>query len=226
MDISPTNMDNVPRGDPDSVPDLPLLDSTVKLVFDPIELNEAFPDLVQHEATALLLDVNNLYKLAKANGFSLDYIKLKEILSRRCDLRYCAAFTAIDQSDPQSINFAQLLYDHGYDVVSRDLLRYTTDDGTVVTKGNMDILMTIHAMNLPEAFGHIIIGTCDGDFADLVKELSKNPFRKVSVMGIKGPDWKGISKNLMRSGKNFYNLYDIRNLISHQGRRHDNESHL
>lgn len=190
-----------------------------RIVGSELVINDALPGLVRGEATALLLDVNNLYRRARENGFSIDYVQLQSIFSHRCDLRYCSAFSAVDKDNQNSMNWASYMTDKGYSVITKDLKRYTNDKGQLVTKGNMDIEITIAALSLSEAFSHIVIGTCDGDFVPLLEKLREGHFRKVSVLGMRNKNWTGMSESLVRSADHFYDMMQIKDFISYHGNR-------
>lgn len=198
------------------------------LVEDELNINEALPGLVRGEATALLLDINNLYKRSRSCGFRIDYGKLNMIFNNRCDLRHCAAFSAVDSQDRNAQSWVDYMNYNGYSVVTRELNRYTDQKtGQLITKGNMDIEMTIAAMKLSPAFGHVIIGSCDGDFIPLIEELREGNFRKVSVLGIKSDDASGMSESLIRSANHFYDLNEIKDFVSYHGSgtRHGRTNH-
>jgi uncharacterized LabA/DUF88 family protein len=190
----------------------------LEMITSTLDISKALPNLKLGEGTALLLDVNNLFKRARASGFAIDYANLKYIFEKRCDLRYCAAFSAIDRSDPKANGWESYMKDKGYTVVSKDLKRYTNDKNVQVTKGNMDVELTCAAMRLSEGFAHVIIGTCDGDFVPLIQELKKGHYRKVSVLGITSPDWTGMSDTLVRAADNFYDMTAIKDHIHYRGR--------
>lgn len=184
-----------------------------KVISNELIINDLLPGLVRGEATALLLDVNNLFKRAQANDFRIDYGRLMRIFSNRCDLRYCGAFSSVLAGDINAANWVSYMEAQGYSVITKDLYQYTLPNGTVVSKGNMDVEMTIAAMKLNSAFAHVIIGTCDGDFSELIKELKTDNFRKVSVMGLKDKDWSGMSDMLVRSADNFYDMAKLKEFI-------------
>lgn len=184
-----------------------------------LEINEALPGLVRHESTALLLDINNLFRRAQDNDFRLDYVKLRALFDQRCDLRYCSAFSAVDRQNVESARWVSYMQNHGYSVISKNLKRYTNNKGDLVSKGNMDIEIAIAAMSLSEAFAHVIIGTCDGDFVPLIEKLREGHFRKVSVLGITSPNWTGMSDTLIKAADNFYNMTAIKDHISYVKKR-------
>lgn len=186
-----------------------------------LTINEALPGLVRGEPTALLLDVNNLFRVARKNDFRIDYVRLKSIFENRCDLRYCSAFSAVDRDDTGAVNWANYLADKGYTLVTKDLKRWYNDTGQLISKGNMDIEIAVAAMSLSPAFSHIVIGTCDGDFIPLIEKLREGSFRKVSVLGLRNKDWSGMSKSLVKSADNFYDLLDIKDYVSYKNSKND-----
>lgn len=202
--------------------DLNIAPESLRRMGSVLDINEALPGLVQGEATALILDINNLYRRADHNDWRVDYSRLKSIFETRCDLRYCAAFSAVDRNNQKSLGWAQYMVDRGYHVVTKDLKRYTSrEDGKQVAKGNMDVEITMAVMKLNPAFAHVIIGSCDGDFAPLVEELRSDPFRKVSVLGMTNESYTGMSENLIRVANNFYNLTDIKEHVRYEGGSRD-----
>lgn len=194
---------------------LPNIAEVVRPIGTALEINKAFPGLIRHESTALLLDINNLFRRSQDNDFRLDYIKLRALFDQRCDLRYCSAFSAVDRQNPESSRWVSYMQNHGYSVISKDLKRYTNAKGDLVSKGNMDIEIAIAAMSLSEAFAHVIIGTCDGDFVPLIEKLREGHFRKVSVLGITSPNWTGMSDTLIKAADHFYDMSAIKDHISY-----------
>lgn len=181
-----------------------------------LEINEALPNLSLREPTALILDSNNLYLRLRDCGWMVDYAKLYRILTSRCDLRYSAAYSAIDPELPKSENWIKYMRKTGYTVFTSNVKRFVTADRGIIKKGNLDIEITIGAMELAANFEHIILGTCDGDFVPLVKKLKEGNFRKVSVLGVtKHKDWTGMSRELAGCADNFYDLNDLRSHLIH-----------
>lgn len=183
-----------------------------------LQLNDLLPGLVNHEPTALLLDINNIYKRGVANNLRIDYGRLKSIFESRCDLRSCIAFSALDPNNRADYDWANYMVEQGYTLYTKDLKRYTDHEGKTVTKGNMDVEMTLYATKkLSTAFGHIIIGTCDGDFIPLVEDLKEGDFRKVSVLGMRNPNGTGMSETLVEVADNFYDMTRFADHIRYRG---------
>jgi uncharacterized LabA/DUF88 family protein len=191
--------------------------AAIQSVHREVRLNDALPGLVLHEPTAILLDINNLFRRARDQRFRIDYLKLKTLFEQRCDLRYAAGFSAVDQSDEQAVDWVKFMRKIGYNMDVKNLHQYVAGDGTEVVKGNMDIEMTCAAKDLPDAFTHVIIGTSDRDFIALIKNLKKNPARRVSVLGMSGPNWAGMSRQLVEAADNFYDLSRIQEYVEFRG---------
>ena len=205
---------------PLKLPDIPLPIDIEPTFHDDLELNALLPGLVQGEPTALLLDTNNLFHSSKELGFRIDYAKLRNIFTNRCDLRACMAFSATDPNSADATKWVNFMTRSGYKLVTEPIKRHIDGRGRSVTKGNMDIPLTIAAMSLSPGFKHVIIGTCDGDFVPLVENLREGGMRTVSVLGMRaGSNNIAMSEALVESAKHFYNLYDMQKYISLPPRR-------
>lgn len=201
-------------------PDLVAPSSALKIIDRELKINDAFPGLDRHEPTALLLDINNLFMRTKENGFGIDYAKLYSLFSTRCNLRLAMAFTAVDQRNPDAVNWVDYMRKKNYVVETKSLKRYTNGEGETRTKGNMDIEICLAAMDLSPSFGHIILGSCDGDFVPLVERLRIGGYRRVSVMGITNPNLTGMSRSLIDAADNFYDMALVKDLITYKDHRH------
>jgi len=184
-------------------------------LIDELEINEAFPGLIRGQATAVLIDVNNLYRRSKAEGFTIDYTRIKNIIGSRCDLRYFAVVSAVDIEDPAMHPWIEKLRGAGITPITKPVKRYLDDlTGDWVFKGNMDVELTIAALTLSDGFAHVIIGSCDGDFIPLIKHLRNGNFRTISVLGVSNFKRKGMNEDLIRYADNFYDLRIVEKHIS------------
>jgi uncharacterized LabA/DUF88 family protein len=192
-----------------------------KIVNNELTISDMLPGLVRGEATALLLDINNLFKRSRSNNFRIDYARLRSIFANRCDLRYCEAFSAVDPEDPNSSNWVSFMTSQGYTLNTKNIYRYetkgtSTEEVRTITKGNMDVEIVISAMTLNSAFAHVIVAACDGDFSPLIRELKKDKFRKVSVLGLRDEDGTGMSDRLIKEADNFYDMNKLKDFISYK----------
>lgn len=121
---------------------------------------------------AILIDGSNLHETTKALGLALDHNKLLNFFEG--ELVRAMYFTAIpeDRSEPCSIRpMLDRLEYNGYSVVTKFTKKYLKDDGSVKVKGNMDMDMAIHAINVAPFVSDIVLVTGDGDFVCLVEHL-------------------------------------------------------
>jgi uncharacterized LabA/DUF88 family protein len=205
--------------DTDSL-EVPILEEGLASLQEELFVNEQLPGLNLKEATALILDVNNLYKAARYHGFRIDYTKLRAMFDNRCNLRHCTAIGATNQNDPLSMDWVAYMKSAGYVLITKDLRIHTLMDGTTREKGNMDVEITIDAMGLSPAFTHIVLGTCDSDFIPLIKSLKNGKQRTVSVLGVSNNSQVSVmSSDLVKEADNFYDLSKLIDYISFEGSR-------
>jgi uncharacterized LabA/DUF88 family protein len=182
-------------------------------VTDDEVLNAFFDTLRPGEPTALLIDNNNFYKRATALGFLVNYFKLREIIADRCDLRYAGLFTVIDTTDINAMSWATALRDSGWDVVARSY-RKPAEVGGVPDGANMDVRIALDARKLSPNFAHIILGTCDGGFSDLIDDLHEDKFLKISALTMpNGPDL-GLTNSLCETADHVYDISRIKKYVA------------
>ncbi len=140
----------------------------------------------------VFVDASNLWQAQKAKGRFLDLAKLKEYLVKEYqanDLKvyYYTAFpkegTREYSTDGKHRFFAYLKKGLGFIVRKKELkqIKVTTDLGTIIEeKGNMDVEMTIDAVNLIDKYNMAILFTGDSDFLSLVTYI-KNRKKKVYI---------------------------------------------
>ncbi|MEM6306746.1 MAG: NYN domain-containing protein, partial [Pseudomonadota bacterium] len=135
------------------------------------------------ERLALFIDGSNLYAAAKALGFDIDYKSLrKEFMSRGKMLRafYYTALLENDEYSPIRPLVDWLNY-NGFTMVTKAAKEFTDAQGRRKVKGNMDIELTVNAMELAPHVDHIVLFSGDGDFRPLVESLQRQGVR-VSVV--------------------------------------------
>ncbi len=75
---------------------------------------------------------------------------------------------------------------NGYKVVTKAAKEFTDSTGRRKVKGNMDIELTVDAMQLTDTVDHFVIFSGDGDFRSLAEALQRKG-RKVSVVSTPPP---------------------------------------
>jgi uncharacterized LabA/DUF88 family protein len=89
---------------------------------------------------------------------------------------------------------------------------YTDSQGRRKVKGNMDIELTVDAMELADHVDHIVLFSGDGDFRPLIESLQRKGVR-VSVVSTIRSQPPMIADELRRQADNFIELDELRDVI-------------
>ena len=102
------------------------------------------------ERLALFIDGSNLYAAAKALGFDIDYKLLRMEFMRRGKLLRAFYYTALLENDDYSPirPLVDWLHYNGFTMRTKPAKEYTDSQGRRKVKGNMDIELTVDAMEL------------------------------------------------------------------------------
>ena len=135
------------------------------------------------ERLALFIDGSNLYAAAKALGFDIDYKLLRAEFMRRGKLLRAFYYTALLENDEYSPirPLVDWLHYNGFHMVTKPAKEYTDSLGRRKVKGNMDIELTVDAMELAPHVDHVVLFSGDGDFKPLLEALQRKGVR-VSVV--------------------------------------------
>ena len=163
---------------------------------------------------ALFIDGSNLYAAAKALGFDIDYKLLRTEFMRRGKLLRAFYYTALLESDEYSPirPLVDWLNYNGFTMVTKPAKEYTDSMGRRKVKGNMDIELTVDAMELAPHVDHIVIFSGDGDYRPLVEALQRKGVR-VSVVSTIRSQPPMISDELRRQADNFIELEELKDVI-------------
>jgi uncharacterized LabA/DUF88 family protein len=168
------------------------------------------------EKIALFIDGANLYATSRSLGFDIDYRKLLSSFQKRGYLLRAYYYTALveDQEYSSIRPLIDWLDYNGYKVVTKPAKEFTDATGRRKIKGNMDIELTIDALELAwaEAVDHFVIFSGDGDFRTLVEALQRRGC-KVSVVSTMASQPPMISDDLRRQADHFIDLMTLKNDI-------------
>lgn len=170
----------------------------------------------QREKIALFIDGANLYATSRSLGFDIDYRKLLGSFQKKGYLLRAYYYTALveDQEYSSIRPLIDWLDYNGYKVVTKPAKEFTDATGRRKIKGNMDIELTVDALELAwaEAADHFVIFSGDGDFRTLVEALQRRG-RKVSVVSTMASQPPMISDDLRRQADHFIDLMSLRGEI-------------
>src|SRR6188474_1749182 len=168
-------------------------------------------DFYPNERVALFIDGANLYATAKALGFDIDYKRLLVHFRRHGQLVRALYYTALveDQEYSSIRPLIDWLDYNGFKVVTKPAKEFTDSTGRRKIKGNMDIELTVDALQLADVVDHYVIFSGDGDFRTLVEALQRRG-RKVSVVSTMSSQPPMISDDLRRQADHFIDLATLK----------------
>jgi uncharacterized LabA/DUF88 family protein len=163
---------------------------------------------------ALFIDGPNLYATAKALGFDIDFKRLLKEFQSRGTLLRALYYTAIIE-DHESFSIRPLidwLDYNGYTVVTKRSKEFIDGSGRRKVKGNMDIELAVHAMELAEHVDQIVLFSGDGDFRPLVEAVQRRGVR-VTVISTLSSQSSMIADELRRQADVFTDLIELHSKI-------------
>jgi uncharacterized LabA/DUF88 family protein len=96
--------------------------------------------------------------------------------------------------------------------VTKPAKQFTDSMGRVKVKGNMDIEIAIHMMQLSDSLDHIVLFSGDGDFRSLV-EAVQNRGRRVSVVSTLTTRPPMVADDLRRQCDQFVDIKDLQQFV-------------
>lgn len=158
------------------------------------------------------IDGANLYATSKAIGIDIDYRQLLDEFQRRC--RFLRAYYYTAYVEDQEFSSIRPLIDwldyNGYSVVTKPAKEFTDSSGRRKVKGNMDIEMTVDALELAPHYDHFFLFSGDGDFTALVAALQRQG-KKVTVASTLSTPTPMIADELRRKSDFFLDVRDLAN---------------
>src|SRR5258706_6950983 len=145
---------------------------------------------------ALFIDGANLYTTAKVLGFGIDYDRLlKEFKSRGTLVRAFFYTTIIEDQDNVLIRpLLDWLDYNGYTVVTKAAKEYFDSIGRRKIKRNIDIELTVDAMELADQIDEMVRFSGYGDFRRLVEAMQRRGVR-VTVSRQRRPNRRSSPTN-------------------------------
>lgn len=169
------------------------------------------------EKIAMFIDGANLYATSRALGFDIDYRKLLAAFQKKAYLLRAYYYTALveDQEYSSIRPLIDWLDYNGYKVVTKPAKEFTDSAGRRKIKGNMDIELTIDALELVDVVDHFVLFSGDGDFRTLVEALQRRG-RKVSIVSTIQSQPPMISDELRRQADTFIDLASLQNEVGRE----------
>ncbi len=171
------------------------------------------------DKVALFIDGANFYATAKRLGFDIDYKRLLHEFQSRGTLLRAFYYTAtIENEDYSSVRrLVNWLDCNGYTVVTKAAKEFIDASGRRKFKGNMDIELAVHAMELADHVDQIVLFSGDGDFRSLVEAVQRRGVR-VTVVSTSQPPM--IADELRRQADFFIDLVELQSKLSRELSEH------
>jgi uncharacterized LabA/DUF88 family protein len=166
------------------------------------------------EKIAVLIDGANLYSASRALGFDIDYRRLLKDFRGKGYLVRAIYYTAL--AEDQEYSSLRPLIDwldyNGYTVVTKPTKEFVDASGRRKIKGNMDIELAVHVMEMAEHIDHLVLFSGDGDFRSLVEAVQRKG-RKVSVVSTLATQPPMIADELRRQADHFVDLSTMQSKV-------------
>ena len=167
------------------------------------------------DRTALFIDGANLHATTKALGFDIDYKRLLAEFQRRGMLVRAYYYTAVveDQEFSSIRPLIDWLDYNGFTVVTKSTKEFVDANGRRKVKGNMDIELAVHAMELAGHIDQMVLFSGDGDFRSLVEAVQRRGVR-VTVVSTISSQPPMVADELRRQADAFVDLVELRSKVS------------
>ena len=159
---------------------------------------------------ALFIDGANLHSTARALGFEIDFKRLLEAFEGRGTLLRAFYYTAIieDQEYCSVRPLLDWLDYNGYAVVTKPAKEFTDDTGRRRIKGNIEVELTLGAMNIADHVDEIVLFSGDGNFRSLVADLQRRG-TKITIVSTIISTPPIVADELRRQAYEFIDLADL-----------------
>jgi uncharacterized LabA/DUF88 family protein len=164
---------------------------------------------------ALFIDGANLYATVKALGFDIDYKRLLRECQGWGTMVRAYYYTAIieDQEYSSIRPLIDWLDYNGYTVVTKTTKEFIDATGRRKVKGNMDVELAVHAMELAEHIDHLVLFSGDGDFRPLAEAVQRRGVR-VTVVSTIVSQPPMVADELRRQADDFIDITELKPFVS------------
>ena len=170
---------------------------------------------------ALFIDGSSLRGAARALGFDVDYKRLLKEFEGRGTVLRAFYYTAVNED--QDYSSARPLVDwldyNGFTVVTKQVKEFIDAEGRRKLKGNLDVEIAVHAIEMSEYVDEVVLFSGDGNFRYLAKALQRRGPR-VCVVSTIVTQPAMAADELRRQADVFVELAELRAKICRDRRRH------
>ncbi|MES2193593.1 MAG: NYN domain-containing protein [Pseudomonadota bacterium] len=163
---------------------------------------------------AIFIDGANLNATARALGFDIDYKRLLVEFNGRGSVVRASYYVAmIEDQEYSSVRpLADWLSYNGYTVVAKATKEFADTSGRRKFKGNLDVELTVDAMELAEHVDQMVLFSGDGDFRPLVEAVQRRGVG-VTVISTISSQPPMIADELRRQADVFIDLVELQSRL-------------
>ena len=167
------------------------------------------------ERIALFIDGANLYATSRVLDFDIDYRAMLQLFAKQGKLVRAYYYTALaeDQDYSPIRPLVDWLDYNGFTVVTKPAKEYVAAQGRRKTKGNMDVELTVHMMELADHVDHMVLMSGDGDFRAVVEAVQRKGVRVTAISTLKTQPGM-IADDLRRQVDMFIDIMQIHDRIA------------
>lgn len=164
---------------------------------------------------ALFIDGANVHATAKALRFDIDYKRLlREFRSWGTLVRAYYYTTIVEDQESSSIRpLIDWLDYNGYTVVTKATKEFIDAAGRRKVKGNMNVELAVHALELSEHIDHLVLFSGDGDFRPLAETVQRRGVR-VTVVSTIASQPPMVADELRRQADDFVDIIELQPFVS------------
>lgn len=157
----------------------------------------------------VFIDGANVFYTQKQLGWSIDWKKTLQQVSKEFDVIETRYYTGIKNNDEGMKKFLQRLREIGLKTVTKPLKLIKDQQGNILFKSNCDVEMTVDILLEVNNFDTLVLFSGDSDFVHLIKVLQKQFQKKVTVYSSR----RTISWELKLVADKYYFLEDLEGKI-------------
>ena len=160
----------------------------------------------------IFIDGSNIYESARCLDFKIDYVKLLNYYKQQGEVQQAMYFTALPPKTVESAlrKMADFVEFNGFTLIQKETrTTYNSVTGEKKLKGNMDVEIAVHVMEVVHNITHMVLFSGDGDFRCLVESVQR---RGVHVTVVSAREL--VATEMRRQASEFIDLATLRDLFN------------
>lgn len=157
---------------------------------------------------SVFIDAANVIYSQQTLNWQIDYKKLMDYFKINYKLSNVFFYFGNIKENKNQQKFFNKLKQWGYKIRTKEVKIIRQKDGSLLKKGNLDVELTIDAVNTLQSYSTLILMSGDSDFHALIKFVQQRN-KKVVVISSKGH----VSKELLVASDKYINFNILREFV-------------